>query len=61
MLNNTNNLRKSKNRNLSFEENKKENVKVQIDSRNNNNIKNKFKKLLLVNAKNLRKNRTVKM
>ena len=61
ILNSANNLRKNKNRNLSFEKNKKENVKVQIDSRNNNNIKNKFKELLLVNAKNLRKNRTVKM
>ena len=61
ILNSANNLRRNKNRNLSFEKNKNENIKVQIDSRNNNNIKNKFKELLLVNAKNLKKNRTIKI
>ena len=62
MINSANNLRKSKIRNWSFEKYKKEkDEKTQLVYKNTYNAKNQFKELLLVNAKNLKKNRKIKM
>ena len=60
LLTNTNNLKQSKVRSWSFEKKKKE-EKTQIGFGSTFNAKNQFKELLLVNAKNLKKNRKIKI
>ena len=59
ILNSAHNIRRNQNRNWSFEKNKNE--KVQIGFRNTYNAKNKFKELMLVNARNLKKKRKIKV
>ena len=62
ILNSVTNLRKNKLRNWSFEKIKKgKDEKTQIDFRNTFYTKNQFNGLLLINAKNLKKNRKIKM
>ena len=62
IINSANNLRKNKIRSWSFEKNKKEkDEKTQIGYKNTYNTKNQFKELLLVNAKNMKKNRKIKL
>ena len=60
ILNSVTNLRKNKLRNWSFEKIKKD-EKTQIGFRNTFYTKNQFNELLLINAKNLKKNRKIKM
>ena len=62
IINSANNLRKNKIRSWSFEKKKKEkDEKTQSGFKNSYNAKNQFKELLLVNAKNLKKNRKIKL
>ena len=63
LLTSTNNLKQSKIRNWSFEkkENKEIEEKTQVLFGNTFNAKNHFKEILLVNTKNLKKNRKIKM
>ena len=63
LLTSTNNLKQSKIRNWSFEkkENKEIEEKTQVLFGNTFNAKNQFKEILLVNTKNLKKNRKIKM
>ena len=60
ILNSVTNLRKNKLRNWSFEKIKKD-EKTQIGFRNTFYTKNQFNELLLINAKNLKKNRKIKI
>ena len=67
-LNSYDNSKKSQTRSLSLENNKKtkdekagKDEKIQIEFQKTFNDKNKFKELFLVNAKNLKKNRIIKM
>ena len=62
VINSANNLGKNTVRNWSFEKKKKRrDEKVQIGFKNKYNLKNEFKELLLVNTKNLKKNRKIKL
>jgi len=62
VINSANNLGKNTVRNWSFEKKKKrKDDKVQIGFKNKYNLKNEFKELLLVNTKNLKKNRKIKL
>ena len=65
VLNSCDNIRKNKTRSWSFENNIKSkderDEKVQIGFKNKYNLKNEFKELLLVNTKNLKKSRKIKM
>ena len=65
VLNSCDNIRKNKTRSWSFENNIKSkderDEKIQIDFKKNFKDKNQFKELLLVNAKNLKKSRKIKM
>lgn len=65
VLNSCDNIRKNKTRSWSFENNIKSkderDEKIQIDFKKTFKDKNQFKELLLVNAKNLKKSRKIKM
>ena len=65
VLNSCDNIRKNKTRSWSFENNIKSkderDEKIQIDFKKTFKDKNEFKELLLVNAKNLKKSRKIKM
>ena len=65
VLNSCDNIRKNKTRSWSFENNIKSkderDEKIQIDFKKSFKDKNDFKELLLVNAKNLKKSRKIKM
>lgn len=62
LLNSLNNIRSGKRRSYSYEKEKKEkDEKVQIGFNKKYKTKNKFKELLLVNAKSLKKNRKINM
>ena len=65
VLNSCNNIRKNKTRSWSFENNIKSkderDEKIQIDFKKTFKDKNQFKELLLVNTKNLKKSRKIKM
>lgn len=65
VLNSCDNIRKNKTRSWSFENNIKSkderDEKIQIDFKKSFKDKNEFKELLLVNAKNLKKSRKIKM
>ena len=56
------NVNKGKTRNWSFEKNKNEkDEKIQIGFRKTYYEKNKFKELILINTRNLKKNRKIKL
>ena len=65
VLNSCDNIRKNKTRSWSFENNIKSkderDEKIQIDFKKTFKDKNQFKELLLINAKNMKKSRTIKM